>query len=265
LSLIHPSATARGFVLLYAGKLMTWRPRISLLTLLLLMTTLALAISLYQVGQDIVPLRNTVRDLREELGQFNVADFDRVHVQRGETVTGSVWKWRIYLPSDFTLHVGEGKLDEIVPGDFASWKMSKDLQSRSLSMNVGGQFTLEIAVEAHGGKWWLKTATKNEVRGSGHLKGDWYAELSNQIQYSDASYERVSITDATEPVVLLYIRRGEQEQVGDTFVTRPVAGKAETFAIWLEPPPTQAPGAMQYPYGSNNLNRPPLTPRISEQ
>jgi hypothetical protein len=192
-----------------------------------------------------------------------VVDHDRVHVQRGETVTGSAWKWRIYLPSEFTLHVGEGSLDELVPGELATWKASNNFQSQSLNINAGGQFTMEIAAEEHGETWWLKTATKNEVRGSVQLKGDWYAELSRQIQYSDASFERVSITDASEPVVLLYMRRGEKEQVGEALITKPVAGEAETFIIWLEPPPPS--GSNQYFFRSNNGNRPQFTPHTSGQ
>jgi hypothetical protein len=47
---------------------MAWRPQVSLLTLLLFMTSVALSVALWQIGQDIVPLRNTVRDLRDELG-----------------------------------------------------------------------------------------------------------------------------------------------------------------------------------------------------
>lgn len=239
---------------------MKWRPQISLLSLLLLMTTLALAVSLWQIGQDIVPLRNTVRDLREELGQFNVADLKRVHVQRGESVIGSAWKWRIYLPEQFSLHAAEGRLDELTPGDFATWKLSSALDEHPLNMNATGQFTLELAVEEHGGKWWIKTATKNAVHSTTQLKGDWYAELPKQVQYSDASYERVSITNATEPVVLLYVRRGEKEQVGDTFVTKQVAGDADTLVIWLEPPPPQNGRALQIP-----PTRQPVTPRISGQ
>jgi hypothetical protein len=216
---------------------MKWRPRVSLLTLLLLMTTLALSVSLWQMGQDIVPLRNTLRDLRQELGQFNVADFDRVHVQRGETVTGSAWKWRLYLPQrgEYRLCVGEGNWPELMPGDFENWRAFNQVQYQSLNPQAQGQFTLELAIEEYGGKWWIKTATMNEVRNSTQLKGDWYAELSKQIQYSDASYERVSITDATEPVVLLYVRRGEKEQVGDTYVTKQVAGEARTLVVWITP------------------------------
>jgi hypothetical protein len=239
---------------------MKWRPRISLLTFLLLMTTLALAISLWQIGQDIVPLRNTIRELREELGQFNVADLKRVHVQRGETVTGSTWKWRIYLPDQFSLFVAEGKWGELMPGDFVNWKQRNNLQERSLSLNSVGQFTLELAVEEYGGQWWIKTATKNKVRGTTQLKGVWYSELPKQVQYSDASYERVSITDATEPIVLLYMRRGEKEQVGDSFVTKQVSGEADTLVIWLEPPPASS-GQGIYPQSPVQ----PAPPRISEQ
>lgn len=239
---------------------MKWRPRISLLTFLLLMTTLALGVSLWQIGQDIVPLRDTIRELREELGQFNVADFERVHVQRGETVSGNTWKWRVYLPDQFSLHAAEGILDELAPGDFTTWKSNSALQKHLLSLNTVGQFTLELAVEEHGGKWWIKTATKNEVRGTTQLKGDWYAELPKQVQYSDASYERVSTTAATEPVVLLYVRRGEKEQVGDTYITKQVAGKAETLVIWLEPPRVSSAQGI-YPQSPFQ----PATPRISEQ
>lgn len=238
---------------------MKWRPQISLLTLLLLMTTLALAVSLWQMGQDIVPLRNTVRDLREELGQFKVVDLNRVHVQRGEAVTGSAWKWRIYLPAgnDYNLHASEGVFDELEPGDFDNWRSHNNVQSLGLNFQKQGQFTLELAVEEHGGKWWIKTATKNEVRGTTQLKGDWYAELPRQVQYSDASYERVAITEAIEPVVLLYVRRGEKEQVGDTFVTTQVAGEVETLVVWLQPAQTHT--------GRSSPTVPSLAPDASNQ
>ena len=58
----------------------------------------ALGIGLYRVGQEVVPLRESIIRLRQEMGYFQVDDETRVHAQRVATKLPSAWKWRLFLP-----------------------------------------------------------------------------------------------------------------------------------------------------------------------
>jgi hypothetical protein len=217
------------------------RPRISLLTLLLLMTTAALAVALWRMGEEVVPLRASIRELREELGLITVDDSKDLMIRRGESIVSGAWKWRVHCPQEYQLRMAEGTFSEMPAEGLAAWLLSNGAQDKSIRSLPSGQFTLELSIEKFGNNWFLRTAAKGKVGGSLQLKppADWYAELGDQIQHSDASYERVASFAPDQPMVLLYVRRGAKEQVDDSEFVEETAGPAETLVIWLEavPPP----------------------------
>ena len=77
----------------------TYRPRISLRTLLLLMAIFAMGITIWQLRADLEPLRTEVRRLRDETGQLTIEDSERIHAIQMITDYPLTWKWRVYIPA----------------------------------------------------------------------------------------------------------------------------------------------------------------------
>ena len=93
-----------------------YRPRISILTALLLMTILGMAIVIVQLWREVGPLRAEVRQLRIESGRLTIDDPDKIHamaVHSADTESKS-WKWRMYLPAGhkYYLHSLSAKIDD---------------------------------------------------------------------------------------------------------------------------------------------------------
>jgi hypothetical protein len=97
---------------LLEGKLMddaqptpkrSWRPQLSLLSALLLMTIVGLAIVVVQLWREVDPLRTEVRQLREQVGVLTINDPSVVHVVGVPTDADGVMKWRIYVPAHKTV------------------------------------------------------------------------------------------------------------------------------------------------------------------
>ena len=95
------------------------RPRISLLTALLLTTIVGLTIVVALFWREIGPLRTEVRLLRNETGRLLVEDVDDIYavalrpLAPGET---GAWSWRVYLPPGQSYRVRAGvapKLDKL--------------------------------------------------------------------------------------------------------------------------------------------------------
>jgi hypothetical protein len=220
-----------------------------------------LAFTIWQMGREIVPLRSTIRGLRQELGQFEVNDHDvdQLHVQRAKSITASAWKWRVYLPpgKEYSLCVTEGDMPDMPPHELAKWLTDHQDELSSVGSLEQGQFTLEMAVERYGNRWWLSHVTRNQFHNLIQLKceNDWYANLQGEESYSDAPYERVGKFSTEEPIVLFHVRRGEKVQLDGAWIKEPVSGDAQTLVIWIRSTNTSQSGM---PSGS-------ATRRISQE
>jgi hypothetical protein len=225
------------------------------------MTCLGLAFTIWHMGREVIPLRSTIRGLRQELGQFEVNDHDvdQLHAQRAKSITASAWKWRVYLPpgKEYSLCVTEGDMPDMSPQELAKWLTGHRDELSSVGSLEQGQFTLEMAVERYGNRWWMSHVTRNQFHNLIRLKceNDWYADLQGEEAYSDAPYERVGKFSTEEPVVLFHVRRGEKVQVDDAWIKEPVSGNAQTLVIWIRPANTSQSGM---PSGS-------ATRRISQE
>jgi len=79
------------------------RPRVSLLTLMFVMTIVALSFGLWQANRKyssvLEPLRNEVHRLRNETGQLQIDDPTKIHVRLSKVLLERhTWEWRIHLP-----------------------------------------------------------------------------------------------------------------------------------------------------------------------
>src|SRR5262245_56522730 len=93
---------------------MRFRPgdaRFSLLTLLLVTTLVALSITIAMLYRELLPLRQEVARLRNEVGELHVSDATKLHMIRVDTDSELEWKWRIWIPKGASYHLrGYGEL-----------------------------------------------------------------------------------------------------------------------------------------------------------
>jgi hypothetical protein len=84
-----------------------WRPRISLLSSLQLLTIAGMAIVIAQLWREVGPLRADNRRLRDEVGELSIEDHDKVHAIEVRTKESLVWKFRVWVPEEKTVGVKE--------------------------------------------------------------------------------------------------------------------------------------------------------------
>src|SRR5689334_4545078 len=115
-----------------------FRLRISLLTVLLLMTIVGMGIGLWRQYRELVPLRSQVRDLRQQLGALTIDDDRKFHVVQVPEPGGFHWRWRIWLPKGYDYWVA---IADTVPKEGITRPNSWDF------LGVGGQeITLQFEV-----------------------------------------------------------------------------------------------------------------------
>jgi hypothetical protein len=77
-----------------------FRPRISLISALLLMTIVGMAMVIAQLWHEVGPLRKEVRALRNEVGRLSIDDPTKVHAIEVRTNEQLSWKWRVWVPEN---------------------------------------------------------------------------------------------------------------------------------------------------------------------
>lgn len=96
------------------------RTRFSLLTLVLLTTIVALAVTVALLYRELAPLRTEVRQLRKETGQLLIDDPSKLHVIGVETYNDWAWKWRLWVPAGRTIRFGFAAQEIPKQGEFPS-------------------------------------------------------------------------------------------------------------------------------------------------
>jgi hypothetical protein len=77
-----------------------FRPRISIITALLLMTIAGMAIVIVQLWTEVGPLRADVRRLRNEVGEITIEEPAKLHAVQVRTNDKLAWKWRFFIPEN---------------------------------------------------------------------------------------------------------------------------------------------------------------------
>jgi hypothetical protein len=75
-----------------------FRPRFSLLTALLLTTIVGLAIVVTMQWSEVGPLREEVRQLRNETGELTIRDATKTHAIQVKTLDELAWEWHVWVP-----------------------------------------------------------------------------------------------------------------------------------------------------------------------
>jgi hypothetical protein len=77
------------------------RPRLSLLSALLLLTIAGMAIVIVQLWREVGPLRREVQALRAEVGVLGIDDDRKIHAIQVKQPIGFQWTWRLWLPKGY--------------------------------------------------------------------------------------------------------------------------------------------------------------------
>ncbi len=236
------------------------RPRISLLSLLLIMATIALGVTTYKLSQEVVPLRAENRRLNEERGTLQVADPSKVNAIQVPSHFAGQPEGQV----SFRVQVPKGKqYVAIVAVNQIPKKGFPEVERReSAGMILGqagpnafavlppGENLVSVGSRWHGGRNHIRFAAKTArtvIPLSMHLqspedrwpavKPEAFSNYGEQVGRSTESF------DPTQPIVL-YRRRVQpisSERLRQTFAIIEPAHLLGGFMLWIEPLPVTPP------------------------
>lgn len=196
------------------------RPRLSLLSALLLMTIVGLTIVVAQLWREVGPLRKEVRRLRDEVGVISVDDPEKVHVIQVDTDEDLSWKWRVWLPEN-RVYVVRGQGDQVPKEGFPD-------PGGSIWLREPGEHVIEYRIQRHrpNDRWHGELKTRTASAGAGAqpwLNWPTRTATSGGVGKSTQSF------DAGERIEI--IRHRVSQNSDSSKIEDPAAG----FIIWLEP------------------------------
>lgn len=197
-----------------------WAARFSLLTVLLVVTIVALTVAVTKLAREVGPLRVEIAKLRDEVGQLNITDRTKLHALRVETDNALEWKWRLWIPAgaSYRLRCCGNKVSATgFPED-----------GGTMYLREPGEQVVRYVIsrDARDGRWKGKLHTSTgSVGGDDHVWVEWPStrSTSSGVGSSTQSYaphERVEI-----------VRHLVSQSTSTTDMEDPAAG----FLIWLEP------------------------------
>ncbi|NOZ39608.1 MAG: hypothetical protein GXP24_05210 [Planctomycetes bacterium] len=226
------------------------RPRFSLLTLLLLMTIVAMATALWKLNSELVPLRQEIANYRQQLGYLTIdeSDIDKIHAMKVDSQGPDEWRYRIYLPPghNYKLGIREGRfpdrsqfptqsdyLAEVAAnssGSYGDWKPGEFLLS----------FRIDPDVKDTTQKTWAFKVTRvGEGRKNTFTSTvPWMADKRLWSSHSGMVGNKQKSFEADEPLVLHEVRRAIlQVGIGSSYSVKSSQGAADGFLLYIEPMP----------------------------
>lgn len=197
-----------------------FRPRISLLSALLLMTIVGLTIVVAQLWREVGPLREEVRRLRDEVGVISVDDPAKVHVIQVDTDDDLEWKWRVWLPEN-RVYVVRAYGDKVPKEGYPNF-------GGSIWLREPGEHVIRYQIERDpvSDQWYgeLKTPT-GSVGNDNQPWVEWPAKTSTSGGAGKS-------TQSFDPGKRIEIIRHRVSQNRDS---RKIEDPAAGFMIWMEP------------------------------
>ena len=200
-----------------------WKPRISLLTMLLLMTIVGLAIALWLRAHELAPLRAQLRQLIAETGRLVIEDETKVHAVQVRTGDTRSWRWRVWVPEGqrMALHLRWGG----VP------KSGVPAPMDTTYLNAGEHWiSLEAKRDGSNGRWKSSLQTPGGGIGS-YIPDDahWF-DGGLSVVRAEGVARSTTVFDDNEPVIVLARRRAARTvaELDDNDVMAP------GIIVWLE-------------------------------
>jgi hypothetical protein len=215
------------------------RLRFSVLNLALVLTIAALGVGLYRAGQEVVPLREALRGLREEMGYFHVDDESRFHVKQVSTKLPGAWKWRLFLPEGRTYSLrcfcGAAPAPESM-GREEWFQLLREATRDTGDMLNAGEFGFEALLTKYDGVWYLRTGRVQDDGVTLALPENtsWLNDETTWVVSSDASLERAAAFDTDSSVVLLHLEPAATGENGPTLPAVDADAGRPRIVIWIE-------------------------------
>ncbi len=196
-----------------------WRPRLSLLSALLLMTILGMGCVIVLQWREVGPLRAELRKLRNEIGVLTIDDPLKLHaIQLRTTEDDNVWKWRVWIP--------EGKEYQLNLANSSISAKGFPNTNGMIVLDQQGETWIEYRMKRNADGHWSSTLSTPE--GSIGSSQTWVTGGRRSSTSEGVGHETISVPASDKPVVLIRYRISDTGAIGD-----PAAG----FMIWLEPQP----------------------------
>lgn len=212
-----------------------FRPRISTLNALLLMTIVAMAIVVVQSSRRTLELRKEVeavgnenRRLRDEVGELTILDSKKPHAIQVRTNEDHSWKWRVWVPEGMNLRL----LCKF--GDVPRTGVPAGVRDPSILFG-GGEcwFSLKVKQDPEN-RWMAYFTTSNGTQG--HQIDEHAIWLNSETASWMGAVEGVTYQSrvAPEPDQPFILLRQREAQVGSKGEIDKLNVTPAGFIIWLE-------------------------------
>lgn len=220
------------------------RPRFSILTALLVLTIVALAVTVWRQNSEVSPLRQEVRRLRQELGHLTIDDENKIYAIQVPSADSDTKRFRVYLPKNrkFVLcsriHTIPGKK---LGHSRQEWFATLGGSGSTATID-SGEFTIDVYVKRSDEKpdhWNLHHNINGHGGGLVGSKMPWLNDRRAWTTSADVGLDKQIERDADEGLVLFELRQGNlKEFPGGHSVAQADESKEQPgVMMWIEPAP----------------------------
>lgn len=230
---------------------MPFRPRISILNALLLMTIIGLSLVVFQLWREVVPLRVANRAMRTELGFLNIEDPNKSLAISVPTNRNHEWRWRVYLPpgGQYSISAYTGNLPDQGKLQGKAWVDAARLTGSGISSsgsNLQGEFLIDARIDKEDGHWTFRVNPAGSMTIS-EPPDDWLSVDGSTSVVSSISNKSQTEFQPGQPIILMHLSKRPMVKLpGGGRSSTPPTGSAEGIALWIEqmpPVPTPPPSA----------------------
>ncbi|MEQ8846395.1 hypothetical protein [Botrimarina sp.] len=197
------------------------RPRLSLLSLLLIVAVVASSLTTAMLWSEVGPFRREVSRLREEVGELDLQDPTRLHAMRVETRDDLEWKWRLWIPQGVAYKLRTDA--EAIPAE------GYPRGGGTIWLREPGELVVRYVIrrDARSGGWRGSLKTRGGSVGSDAAP---WVEWPSRTYTSGGVGTSTRAFPADQTVDLIRLRVGENVKSTDD-----IADPAPGFVVWLEP------------------------------
>ena len=202
-----------------------FRPRISLISALLLTAIAGMAIVITQLWREVGPLRKEVRMLRDETGRLSIEDESKLHAIAVRTADDLTWKWRVWVPEGqrVTVHSQWGN----VP------RQGVPVQHNMVTLSPGEQWVMLTARRDRDDRHWEEKLETGGGWVGAIIQPDahWFDGPGHASTGDGVSTTTYVAPDSEKIIVLSRFRIGQVKSSDELLKSdKPTPG----FIVWLQ-------------------------------
>jgi hypothetical protein len=201
-----------------------WRPRFSLLTMLLLTAIAGMAIVIALLWREVGPLRTEVRMLRDETGRLSIEDGTKIHAIAIRTDEDHTWKWRVWVPQGTSANV-RYQFGNVPKTGVPAGQGSSFLES-------GEHWITLKAHRDRDGNWVASLSTKGGGVGTSIGPNDHWFDWRSMTATGEGVGTSSQMFDDDKPVI--FLNRMRAAQVNNSRQIDKMDGPTAGFIVWLE-------------------------------